>query len=263
MATASAAYHESGMSIGRVFQRAFSTIGHNPLVVLGIAALIGAIPSVLMNYTMYSLTGGEPKAMAEHLRAFWGASLFSWVLAVVVGAIVQGALTRAVAAEYVGQRASFGDCISTALRVLVPLMVVGFLFGLAIGAGLIFLVVPGIILMLMWSVAGPAVVVDRAGIGEAFSRSAELTKGFRWKIFALFLLLLVIYLLIFMVLGLVGLNTYSAAARQSFGVTQIVAGAVSAVVVNTLWGTIQPSLYFELRQAKEGTSFQNLEEVFA
>jgi hypothetical protein len=35
------------------------------------------------------------------------------------------------------------------------------------------------------------------------------------------------------------------------------------MVLNLLWGTIQPSLYIELRQAKEGGSIDSLEEVFA
>jgi hypothetical protein len=34
-------------------------------------------------------------------------------------------------------------------------------------------------------------------------------------------------------------------------------------IFNTLWGTIQPSLYVELRQWKEGDRMENLEQVFA
>lgn len=251
------------MFIGRVFQRAFSTIGHNFIVVVAIAAVVGAVPSVIMNYVMYSLTGGRPVDMTNGLREFWGASLFSWVLAVIIGALVQGALTRAVAAEYEGNRASFGECIMAAIRVLLPLIAVGLLFGIGVGIGFVLLIVPGIILMVMWSVAGPAVVVERDGIGRAFSRSVELTKGYRWKIFALFLVLLVMYFLIFVLLGLVGLSSMSFATQRTFGVMNFVASALSAVILNLLWGTIQPSLYVELRQVKEGGSLQNLEQVFA
>jgi uncharacterized membrane protein len=97
----------------------------------------------------------------------------------------------------------------------------------------------------------------------ALSRSSELTSGSRWKIFGLFLVLLVIYLLIFAVLGVVGLRAISAASAQEFSTANLIASAIMAVVLNTLWGTIQPALYVELREAKEGGSLENLEAVFA
>jgi hypothetical protein len=260
MATASPVYDDRGMSIGRVFQRAFSTIGHNPGVVLTIVVLVGVIPSVLMNFATRSLTGGDPAAAVNNMSAFWGAMLFAWIIAVVIGALVQGALTRATVADSEGQRATFGECIAAALRVLLPLIGVGLIFGIAIGLGFVLLIVPGIIIMVMWSVAGPAVVVERDGVMSAFSRSSELTKGSRWKIFGLFLVLLVIYLLVFMLLGAVGLRS---AAAQPLGTANLIFSAITSIVLNLLWGTIQPSLYLELRQAKEGGSLENLSRVFA
>lgn len=263
MATAATVFEDRRMSIGRVFQRAFSTIGHNPGVVLGIAAIVGAVPSVVMNLAMQSIRGGDSAALATRSSAFWGAMILSWVFAVVVGALVQGALTRAVVADNEGHRATFGECLAAAFRVLLPLIGVGFIFAFAIGIGFVLLVIPGVIIMVMWSVAGPATVVERDGVLMALSRSGELTKGSRWKIFGLFLALLVIYLLVFMILGVVGLSTFGTASAQSFNVANLISTAVSAVVLNLLWGTIQPSLYIELRQAKEGGSLENLEQVFA
>jgi hypothetical protein len=197
------------------------------------------------------------------MSAVWGAMALSWILAAVIGAVVQGALTRATVAEYEGHRASFGDCIAAAARVLLPLIGAGLVFAIAVMVGTVLLVVPGIIVMIMWSVAAPAIVVERDGVLKAFGRSAELTQGFKWKIFGLFLVLLVIYIVLFVVLGIVGLRTISVAAAQGFTVAGMVANILTALIVNLLWGTIQPALYLELRQAKEGGSLQNLEEVFA
>jgi hypothetical protein len=207
---------------------------------------------------------GNGADLTTNLAAFWGATAFSWVVAIVIGAIVQGALTRAVVADNDGQRASFGDCVATALRVLLPLIGAGFVFGLGIWIGMILLIVPGIIVMVMWSVAGPAIVVERDGVMNALSRSSELTSCSRWKIFGLFLVLLVIYGLIFAVLGIVGLRTLgTAAAAQGISPSYLAASAISAILLNLIWGTIQPSLYVELREAKECNSLENLEQVFA
>ena len=200
--------------------------------------------------------------MLNNMSAFWGATAFAWIIAVVIGAIVQGALTRATVADNEGHRATFGECIAAAVRVLLPLIGVGLIFGIAIGIGFVLLLVPGIIIMLMWSVAGPAVVVERDGVMRAFSRSSELTKGSRWKILGLFVVLLVIYVLVFMLLGVVGLRAVPTAA-EPFGVANLIVSAITSIVLNLTWGTIQPALYVELRQAKEGTSAESLAQVFA
>lgn len=266
MATAVPTYEDRQVSIGRVFQRAISTVAHNPLVVLGISLILGATPSVIMNYVTRSVIGnkiGTTGTVPTDLSAVWGAMLFSWVVAAVIGAIVQGGLTRATVAENEGHRASFGECLAAAGRVLVPLIIVGFLFAVAVGVGFILLVVPGIILMVMWSVAGPAVVVERDGVGRAFGRSQELTKGVRWKIFGLFLVLLVIYILLFAVLGMIGLSQVNATSADGLNTANLIGSAVMATLLNLIWGTIQPALYIELRQAKEGGSLENLEQVFA
>ena len=89
MATAAPAFEDRQMSIGRVFQRAFSTIGHNAGVVLGIAAIVGAVPSVLMNLVMQSISGGKSAALAS--SAIRGTMfLFVWVFGD-ARRIVQGA----------------------------------------------------------------------------------------------------------------------------------------------------------------------------
>lgn len=262
MATTASGIEDRRMSIGGVFQRAFSTISNNLLVVLGIAFVLGALPTVIINVLMRSITGA-PKTGLPDFSAMWGAMLVSWVAAVVIGAIVQGALTRAAVADYEGHRASLGECIGAALRVLLPLIGVGLLFGLGVAVGTMLLIVPGIIIMVAWSVAGPAVVVEREGVMAAFRRSQELTSGDRWRIFGLFLVLLAIYVIFFVLLAAVGLRGMMANSAQPFGVVSVIVNVLTATVFNLLWGTIQPSIYLELRQEKEGGSLQNLEQVFA
>ena len=38
------------MDVGRVFQRAFAAIKLNPVVILGLALVVGAVPGLLMAY---------------------------------------------------------------------------------------------------------------------------------------------------------------------------------------------------------------------
>jgi hypothetical protein len=107
-------------------------------------------------------------------------------------------------------------------------------------------------------------VVERVGIFEALRRSGDLTKGSRWKILGLFIVLLLIYWALQAVLGVVGLTMYGAAtAGAGLTIASLIGSVVLGTIFNTLWGTVQPSLYVELRQTKEGDSAERLAEVFA
>jgi uncharacterized protein UPF0259 len=268
MATVAPVYEERRMSVGRVFQRAFSAITLNPAVILGLALVVGALPNLIMTYFFVQMgLVASPDAMrigtVSPARVIW-VSLLSGLIIMVIAALVQGSLTRAVVTANEGRRASFGESLGTGLQVILPLIGLSILFGLGVGIGFILLIVPGVIFLLMWAVAVPALVVERNGVFAAFRRSAELTKGARWKILGLFLVLAVIYWLLSIVLGLVGLKMYGATnAAGGLTVGNLLGSAILGVVFNVLWGTIQPSLYVELRQAKEGTSAESLAQVFA
>lgn len=267
MATVAPAYEERTMSIGRVFQRAFSAIGFNPVVILGLALIVGAIPGLVVAYLFVRTGMTSAQALqtgAVSPASFVGTALLSSLVSMVIAALVQGALTRAVVSASEGRRATFGESLSTGLRVILPLIGLSLLFALGVGIGFILLIVPGVILLLMWAVAVPSLVIDRTSIFGAFSRSSELTKGARWKVFGLFIVLVIAYWLLSLVLGLVGLSMYGPSMSETgLTVGNIVGSMVLGTIFNVFWGTIQPSLYVELRQWKEGGSLENLEDVFA
>jgi hypothetical protein len=267
MATAVPVFEDRRMSVGRVFQRAFSAIASNPLVILGLALVVGALPGLLMSYLFVQMGLGTSASLANGTispAGFMGAIFVSSIIGLIIASIVQAALTRATVSASEGVRASFGESLGTGLRVVLPLIGLTILFSIGIMLGFMLLIVPGIILLTMWAVAIPALVIEREGVGAAFRRSSQLTKGARWKIFALFLVLLIIYWLLSLVIGLAGLKMYSAAdSAAGLTVGNLLGSVVLGTVFNTLWGTIQPSLYVELRQWKEGGSLENLQEVFA
>jgi hypothetical protein len=63
----------------------------------------------------------------------------------------------------------------------------GILSGLGIILGVILLVIPGVILMVRWSIAGPAVIATDGSAVEAMSYSWRETVGHFWPILAAFL----------------------------------------------------------------------------
>jgi hypothetical protein len=266
MATSAPATGDRTVSIGRVLERAFAAVRTNPGVILGLALLIGAVPGLIITYLFVQMGLGSPEAItsgAISSSAIIAAVLVSGLVSVVIAALVQGALTRATVVASEGGKVSFGDSLSTGLSVVLPLIGLAIISGVGIMLGMILLIVPGVILALMWSVAVPALVVERVGVFEALGRSNALTKGAKWKIFGLALIILVAYWLLSVALGLVGLAGYAANSMAGLTATNLIGGIILGTLFNTAWGTIQPSLYVELRQWKEGTDVQTLQQVFA
>jgi uncharacterized membrane protein len=260
---------DRSISVGRVFQLAFATIRHNPGPTLGLAFLFGALPGLAVTYFMerlqtQAITVDPASAMPGGLGAFYSLILLSAVAGLVIAALTQAVLTRTTVAEAEGRRASFSESIKAGFGVLLPLIALSILLAVGVMLGFILLIVPGIILYVMWSVAVPALVEERPGIFGAFARSRELTRGARWKIFGILLILLVVYWLVSGAVGLFGLSTASAQPNVVDMPTGLmVVSILVGTLINLFWGTVQAALYVELRDCKDGPATENLERIFS
>jgi hypothetical protein len=156
-----------------------------------------------------------------------------------------------------GRRGDLAGSLTAALGLLLPMIGLTIVSGVAIGFALLFLIVPGIILYVMWIVAVPVLVEERRGIFGSLSRSFELTRGSRWHIFGLLVIFIILSTVISAVLGLLNMGV----ALQSpllFAGTSAIAAAISGLVMSAMLA----SLYFELRTVKEGATIDSLAEIF-
>ncbi len=144
MATGAAAFEERDVSIGRIFNRAFGTIGSNPVTTIGIAFLFGALPSTLVGLgSQYLRLTGFGAA------SFWSIVAIGFAVAVLVSVfsmLTQGALVQATIAHSEGRKASFGESAGAGLAVIVPLFLLSLGSALGIGVGFLLLIVPGVML---------------------------------------------------------------------------------------------------------------------
>ena len=138
-----------------------------------------------------------------------------------------------------------------------PLILCSIGASIAYAFGFMLLIVPGLMLMVIWAVYIPAIVIERAGFGS-FSRSAQLTAGYRWPIFGALLLMFVVLGVVAGGIGLIG------AFVPSLGTTSIIATeAVTSGLTMAFSGIFYSLLYARLREIKEGMSVEELAEVFA
>jgi len=260
------------VSIGRIFNRAFATMSSNPVTVFGISFVFGAVPGVVINYVAQSLGYSQRNFMSGVITPLFYFSILAVtvLLSIFFTVLTQGALVRATAAHSEGRKASFAESAMAGLRVVLPLFALGVLLALGIMLGFVLLIVPGVILYLMWAVAAPALVEEGTGVFGAFARSSELTKGARWTVLGLGLIMILIYWLFSIVVGVIFVAVYGLNGVQGMATTMqnglpigfLLVSGLFTTILTTVLNTIQTSLYVELKNWKDGPGSEKLADIF-
>ena len=264
MASVAPVYEDRRVSIGRVFRRALSALGKSPALIVGLALILGGMPSLALRYIASILIiGGPANAGSASIYRLLELMLVSMPFSLAVSSLAHAAMTRATVSAIEGRTDSFGACLETALAVFLPVVAMSIVSAIGVGLGLILFVVPGVILYLIWSVALPALVIERIGIFEALRRSAVLTKGAKWQIFGISLIFVLTFWGLSLVLKTMGLAMFDPAQSSGLTTGNVMSGILQTTAVLIAGGTLWPSLYLELRWWNEGESVHELAEVFA
>ena len=130
----------------------------------------------------------------------WGALVGAIILLIGIFWLT-GALVEAVADIRDG-RSDLGvsETFSKVWPRVWPLLGASILAGLGIAFGLVFLIVPGLILLTWWALIPPAIVLENRGVFESFGRSRELVRGHGWNVFGV---LIITYLLSAVISGVI------------------------------------------------------------
>lgn len=159
-----------------------------------------------------------------------------WVLST----LYQGMVVELVSDVRDGRRDhSIGELLRSVEPVLWPLMVVSVLFGVGVAIGFVLIIIPGLVLLTLWSVVAPVTVLERPGIFAAFGRSRELVRGSGWSVFGVIVLIYITVVVVGIVAGLI-------AGGLGAGGRALVQWAVTALTapVPALGASV---LYFALR----------------
>jgi hypothetical protein len=246
----------SSFDMGRVVGRIFGVIGRNFVVFALLAIVLAGIPVAVARYFQQTavLGGGFGIYLISAC-----ASLLSYLgMNVLQSAIIHGAVD-----DLNEKKASFGDCLATGIRFLLPVIGLSILTGLALAVGFILLIVPGILMALAWTVNVPVLVVEKKGVFDAFGRSAELTRGHRGAIFLLFLVYAVVTWIISAVgLAVTGGLDLAALSAGGFKPAQWAVLSVLQVIEALVGAAGVASIYYELRSIKDGIGPSQLASVF-
>ena len=250
--------------IGHVISRTFTQIGENWQVYLPFMLAVHVVSAVFnwlfMSQVIAKVTPGDPgAALAMFASPVYWADV---AVTVIVSAFAQSGMTGGMLTTDKGSTASFGDCVSSGLRFILPTIGLTLLWSLAVTVGLVLLAVPGLILITMWSAAVPAMIGEGTSLMGAFGRSRALTKGHRWPVFATLVVMTILAYIA--ILALQGFSTSGfLLLMKSNALLAAILSSVSGVLSGLLLNSVQVAIYRELISAKEGGGQAALAEVFA
>ena len=182
--------------------------------------------------------------------------LLDAVLQILLSALFVAAVAILVVEDAAGRRSGAGQVLRRAMSAALPVAGISLVLGAAVGLGLVLLVLPGLWIFAVLSVAIPSAAVEGAGLA-ALWRSAALTRGYRWPIVGFGLVFAAVVLALTLVLGLfvltpLGLALGGGTVGLGGGlVLTLVSAAVGAAYAG-LGALPAPVLYLRLRRLKEG-----------
>jgi len=180
-------------------------VKRNPVVVVVILLALIAFQAV----TQLSLAG----AMED---SPWRVMPFLFIYSIAIMALYYGYML-AVLRVARGEPVTSADFLAGFTR-LPYLLIVAILTSIAVAAGYVVFIVPGVILALGWSQSHLVVLDQRAGPIEAMERSWRMMKGHRLSLFLLYLVMMGIFLvsMIPLLLGLLVSIPWMVAAQIAF-----------------------------------------------
>jgi|SRR5579884_2614799 len=253
------------LDMGGIFSTTLELYRDNVALFIGIVAIL-EIPEAILSFlvqvaspTPVTTSGGKIHfnggALAGSLALNGGLAL----LGLVFGALITGALARAIAARYLGRTISIGQAYaSIGTSTFVTLVAASILEGIVVGVGFIVFVLPGIFLLVRLLFIPQAVVLERKSIFGAFDRSWQLVSGSWWRVFGIGL---VLFLIVAVISGVIG-----GIAGSALALGHGAGGHAASTGIDAIVGIIlQPFqlgaltvLYYDLRVRKEGFGVDHL-----
>ena len=250
----------SGVTVGGLLSTSFRILLRNLLPFGIIALVITAIP-VLIQLALEQSYVVDPEALpndhSQNLTSLAGWGIAWWFLSLVFGQFLTATLIFGTVQDLRGERVRLSDCLTRALEVIGPVLGVAILATLAIGLASILLIIPGLIVAIILYVAVPVAVVERPGVMESLGRSVELTDGYRWQLFFVFVVVFVVVLVVGVTIQFI------LQALPFLGLTlSFVVGLAFEAFVGALASVLSAVAYLSLRQAKEGVDVDEIAAVF-
>jgi len=230
---------ERSLNVGAVIDRTFKIYVDQASVLLPAAAVVFVLTAIL----------SEVLVAAAPVLA-----LVALLISLVATTLFTGMVVELVAEVQDGRRdATVGQLLEAARPVIGKLILVGIVAAVGILIGFVLIVVPGLILITIWSVAAPVIVLERPSGLRALGRSRELVRGNGWQVFGVIFVLVIGVEIVAIVIEAIGNSAGTGVGIVVRVVVQILAAPLAALAASVL--------YFELRGPSPVTTTEPAEPM--
>jgi hypothetical protein len=248
------------LTAGEILAGALGYIRANPLLTLGVSAIVVAVAQLVQLVAQFALPQADPAELAagrfDGLAVQMFGQLLGALVGIVLGALLTGLLLVVLSRAVLGQRIAPGSAlhaagprlpglvgltllVGVAVGVIFLVGVLVFVSAVAVGSGggvaasavlLLVAFAASIYLAVLWALAPAAYVLEPIGVLAAFGRSAGLVRGAWWRTFGVLLLAgLLVAVPAVVLIGLAG--GFSVASAPTVGAT--ISVGIAMVVVST------------------------------
>ncbi|MFD4035436.1 glycerophosphoryl diester phosphodiesterase membrane domain-containing protein [Streptomyces sp. NPDC058637] len=268
------------LGVGEILDGAVSTMRAHWRPVLGISLTVSVVTEILVillqRYLLPDAASVDPNAVgtealrqaADSAQSELIATAPATLLAMIATLFTTSVLTVVISRSVLGRSVTLSEAWAEARPRLLPLlgltlllslmsvaiMAVGLLPGLLLGGGaglaLLFLGFIGACVVVLWlmirfTLAAPALMLERQSVLTSLRRSAKLVKGNWWRTFGIlaltYLLVLVVTLIIAIPFGIIaitadsdGLSEFLNSSSTDFGWPFLIIMGIGEVIVSTL-----------------------------
>ncbi|MEV6239344.1 hypothetical protein [Lentzea sp. NPDC051838] len=270
------------LAVGEIIDGAITTMRKYPVLLLGAAAVVAAITNIVgllvqlpfladltAAATLDPNTATQQEIVDRALKGITGfltGTALSLVLALIGTVFLSGFITVVVGHAVLGRPVTFAQAWDEFKPRLLPLLGATLLSTLVIMVGVVLCIIPGIWVGVMFSLIGAVVVLERGGVGTAFSRSRALVNGAWWRTFGILLLAAVISWVISSIIGLpfglLGAATtgFSDDPTAALSAGSLVLSAIGGIIASTITlpftSAVNVLVYVDRRMRAEGMDIE-------
>src|SRR3989441_8994263 len=194
------------LSFGEIFSKTFQVYRRYFAKYFVLFAVVGVIIQVVTTLAMQAFVRPAPLPLNPTPQQFssYLSSLFEvlflllaviFLVNVIFSTIAQGGAIKMASDEITKGQVDTGASVRFAVSKLLSIWALSIIVGIIVFLGFIALIVPGIILAIMYSLALPVLLIENKGVTESMGKSRQLVSH-RWlKTFATFFVLAIIVII--------------------------------------------------------------------
>ena len=267
-------YDLKALSFGQIIGKGINIYLDNFISIFTISLFGNFIPYILV----LAVNSGVSATGVYSTSAAFLSTAITIIASVLATALIIGFTIELVASRYLQKRIDFRQTIKSVLPLVLPVLGVSVLTALAVFGGALLFIVPlsflgslafvgiiagfiaAIIIYLRFSVASQVLVVERKKVIESLKRSVFLTKGYKWQLFGLFIIVnimvYIIQIVAMLIFGAILLPLLQ--SELLLGIIEFIVQAATAPVM----ACVLVLAYFNTRISLEGFAMEHLVEYF-